>query len=134
MAEKKIGKGTQFKKGATTISQVIDLDPPKSTKEEVEATDLASTVRETLPGDPPDPGDLGVMQAWTPGDTNHELIDTAHANSTIEAYSIVWNQFTTPKTDSFSAWVKEIGPEKVTIRGLITRRIVLKLTTIITRS
>lgn len=134
MAEKKIGAGTQLKMGSTVLSQIISFDPPHETREEVEATTLDSAVRETLPGEPRDTGELALMQAWTPGDTNHELLDTAMKDRTIDAYSIVWNSLTTPKTDSFSAWVKELGGESVGPKGLIQRRVVFKLTTAITRS
>jgi hypothetical protein len=134
MPEKKIGAGTLLKQGATTLSQIIGFDPPKETREEVPATTLDSTVEETLPAEPRNTGELAFMQAWTPGDTNHQLLDTAMLNRTIDAYSIVWSSLTTPKTDSFSAWVKELGGESVSPKGLIQRRVVLKLTTAITRS
>lgn len=134
MAEKKIGATTLLKQGATTLSQIIGFDPPHETREEVEATTLDSTVRETLPGEPRDTGELAFTQAWTPGDTNHQLLDTAMANKTIDAYSIVWQSLTVVKTDSFSAWVKELGGESVSPKGLITRRVVMKLTTAITRT
>ena len=45
-----------------------------------------------------------------------------------------WNQFTTPKIDSFSGWVKKIGPEKVESKKMVTRIIIIKLTTAITRT
>lgn len=134
MAEKKIGATCSLKQGSTTLSQIISFDPPHETREEVEATTLDSTVRETLPAEPRDTGELSFVQAWTPGDTNHQLLDTAMASRTTDAYSIVWASLTVSKTDSFSAWVKELGGEQVTPKGLITRRVVLKLTTAITRS
>lgn len=134
MPEKKIGHGAVLKKGITTISQIVDFDPPQLEREEVPSTTLDSAVEETLPGDPESVGELTLKQAWTPGDTNHELIETSFNARTIEAWSIEWLQFTVTKIDSFSGWVKKIGPEKVESKKLVTRLITIKLTTGITRT
>lgn len=134
MAEKRIAHGARLKKGATLISQVKNFTPPAFEREEVEAVTLDSDVEDTIPGDPPSVGELRFLQVWTPGDTNHELLDAAALNKTIESYTIEWPMFSVPKKDTFSAWVKRLGPEQFESKSAITREVVLKLTTVVTRT
>lgn len=134
MPEKKAGHGAVLKQGATTISQIVDFDPPILERDEVPSATLDSTVDETLPGDPEKVGELTFKQAWTPGDANHELLDTAFNAKSVDAYSIVWAMLSTSYTDSFSGWVKRLGPEKVESKKLITRMVTIKLTTTVTRA
>ena len=122
-----------LKRGATTITFVRSIQPPTMSRDEVNATTLDNTVDYNIPGDPEDPGEVSLEMVWTSGDTNDELFDTDFAAETITSWSIVYAS-PISRTATFDAWVKSLSPANYESRTLITRTIVLRLTTIITWS
>lgn len=117
--------------GPTAITYVRSIQPPAFTREEVDATTLDDAVAYFIPGDPEDPGEVTIEMVWTSGDSNDELFDTDFAANTIASWKIAYAAPIT-RTATFSAWVKSLTPAQYESRTLITRTIVLRLTTAIT--
>lgn len=133
---KNIGHGTTIHRvtsGPTQITFVRSITPPAFTREDVNATDLDSTVQYNIPSDPEDPGEVTVEMYWTSGDTNDELWDTDFNARTIASWKIVYASPIT-RTATFSAWVKSLTPAVIESNSVISRTIVLRLTTAITWS
>jgi hypothetical protein len=118
-------------RSGTAITFVRSIQPPSFTREEVDATTLDSTVAYHIPGDPEDPGEVTIEMVWTPGDTNDELFDTDFNAETITSWTITYGSPIT-RVATFSGWVKSLSPAQYESRTLITRTIVLRLTTAIT--
>lgn len=119
--------------GPTAITFVRSIQPPTFSREEVDATTLDGTVAYNIPGDPEDPGEVSIVMVWTSGDTNDELFDTDFNAETIASWKIVYGSPIT-RTATFDAWVKSLSPANFESRTLITRTIVLRLTSAITWS
>jgi hypothetical protein len=118
-------------RSGTAITFVRSIQPPSFTREEVDATTLDSTVAYHIPGDPEDPGEVTIEMVWTAGDTNDELFDADFSAETITSWTITYASPIT-RVATFSAWVKSLSPAQYESRSLITRTIVLRLTTAIT--
>lgn len=133
---KNIGHGCSFARvtaGPTTIGQVRVITPPALSREDVNATTLDDTVDYNLPSDPEDPGEVQIVQLWTSGETNDELIDTDFNARTIASWKIVYPS-PISRTATFSAWVKKIEPASLESRETIKRTVTFRLTTAITWS
>lgn len=128
---KNIGHGTTFSRGTTQITFLRAITPPAISREDVNATDLDATVQYNLPSDPEDPGEVTLEMFWTSGDTNDELLDTDFNARTISSWKITYAS-PISRTATFSAWVKSLSPITIESNSVISRTIVLRLTTAIT--
>lgn len=126
MAEKKIGHGATLTIAGTTCSQIRNIQPPSFSREDVDATTLDDGVQYNLPSDPEDPGEVTFEQIWQQSDTNHLLLDTDFGARTIATYTIVY-PLSTPRTCTFSAWVKSLSPGVLEGKSVIMRTVVLRL-------
>ena len=116
-----------------TVGQIRNLQPPMFTREAVEATTTDSTLDEFIAASIPNWGMLRFTQCWEPGDTSHQELDTAAAAATVMNCKIVYD-LATDKTDTFSGFITEMGPEAAGPKDLITRTVVIQLTTVVTRT
>lgn len=131
---KNIAHGIQLSRvtaGPTQITFIRAIKPPAVSREDVNATDLDSTVDYNIPSDPEDPGEVEIDMYWTSGDTNDELLDTDFNAKTIASWKIVYPSPIT-RTATFSAWVKSLSPARMESRDVVIRTIVFRLTTAIT--
>ena len=143
MATKTLGNGIVLKYDEdgdtlshTAIGEIVNIELPAQTCDDIDVTDLDSTIVEYLPSDVDDMGEVSFTQLWHAGDTVHEHIDTAFANrSTANTYQwqIVY-PYSTPVTDQFTGYVKSKGGESAGPRDSIKRRVTIKLTSAITRT
>ena len=120
----------------TTIGEITNITGPTISCESVNATTTDSAFEAFLPSEVDDNGQVTFDQIWHAGDTNHELVDTAFDNrATTHAYG--W-QITYPYastvTDDFDAFVLSISPAAVGPKDVISRTVVLQLTSAITRA
>jgi hypothetical protein len=131
---KNIGHGIELHRvtsGPTKITFLRRITFPEFSREDVNCTDLDSTVQFNIPSDPEDPGELAADMYWTSGDTNDELMDTDFLARTIASWKVV---FPSPisRTATFSAWVKRLSPSPFESNGAVIRSIAWRLTTNIT--
>ena len=130
---KHIGHGTTLSIGGTPIAQVKTVTPPGISREEVDTTTLDSTVEDSLPSDPRNMGELQLHLVWHPGDTNHELLDTAFNARTISVYVLTYPS-SVGKADTFSGYIKSLTPTALEGKNHLGRDVVIKLTTAIVRA
>lgn len=133
---KNIAHGIQLSRvtaGPTQITFLRSIKPATFSREDVNATDLDSTVDYNIPSDPEDPGEVEADMYWTPGDTNDELMDTDFNARTIASWKVVYPS-PISRTATFSAWVKSLSPPRMESRDVVIRTITWRLTTAITWS
>lgn len=150
---KQIGLGTILDmdpaNGTTwsAVSLISVLTPPGRTRAEVEAGTLGDTFHAPAQGRE-ESSEFTFTQYWHPNDTDHERIDdafdgTQSGNSgdvgDVAAWRITYPHGgtasgSTAPIDTFSGWVKTIGPEQVEPNGLFSRQVTIQRTTAITRS
>jgi hypothetical protein len=126
--QKKIGHGITISQNGTAMSQIRNIRWITQSREEVEATTLDDGVEYMLPSDPENVGEVTFEQIWTGGEANHELIETDFDARTINAYTVVFNTWTTTRTAAFNAWVKSHGDVQIDGKTVLFRTVVLKLT------
>jgi len=131
-SDKTIGHGTVYKIGSTAIARVRSITPPTQSRDEADGTTLDSLVKDKIPGDPPDAGEVVLDLVWKPGETNDEVLDTAYKSKTIDTHSIVYPT-AVGKTDTFSGWIKSLTPAPIESATVLSRQVTIVLTTAITR-
>lgn len=117
----------------TLLAQVKSVTPPPPSREEVDTTTLDSTVEDSLPSDPRNMGEVQLHLVWHPGDTNHEILDTAMNSRTNAAWKLTYPTSVAFK-DVFSGYVKSLTPTALEGKNHIGRDVVIKLTSAITRT
>jgi hypothetical protein len=150
--KKQIGLGSLFEMdpaGGSTyvaVSMVINLTPPGRERETAdggvldEALDVPVQAREAA-------SETRFLQFWEPGDTDHERLDTVFEGTggagsqdvgDVATFRITYPHdgtatSSTAPIDTFSGWVKRLGPESVDASGTYRREVVIQRTTDITR-
>lgn len=131
-AEKKLGHSTIFKQASTTIAQLTRIKPPGYDRGEVEVTDLASTIAEFIPGDPPEITEALVDGIWVGGLASQELLQTAAAAKTNDTYSVVISSWTTSRTGTFTAYVTMVDPNEIQSKNPLAFSARLRPTSVVT--
>jgi len=143
MADKTIGNGILLKydedgnaTAHTTIGEIINVTPPTISREDIDITTTDSTFDETI-ASIPNYGEMSFDQVWDPNDTNHELIETGFDNAVaarLYQWQIVYPVVAAAVTDTFTGYVKSIGPQSIGPKDSIKRTVIVKLTSAITRA
>ena len=128
-----IGANATLSIDSTAVGQIRNLQPPGGTRYAIETTCFDSTREEYVAATTYNPGILRFEQAWEPGDTGHEELDTAFKSGATVACQIVYD-LATDKTDAFSGIITELGHPSVDAKGVISRQVSIQLTTAITRT
>jgi len=137
-ATKQAAHGTLFKidpdgnSSFDTLTLTTDVTPPPRVREEIEGRELADDFEVPILGIEM-ASKFDVVQFWHPGDTNHELIDTAFDAKTDFAAQIVTSH-NTPVTDEFNVKVVGLTPETLTPGGTYKRTVSFLRTSDITRT
>lgn len=139
MATKQIGLGTIVKVDEddtgstfTTCTVVMEVTPPKRSREKVDVTSLDDTLATYAPGIETH-SEFKFKQFWHPTDTQHTSIDTLFGSKAQVIWNIVY-PFASPITDQFEGWVSDIEPETITTNGTISRTVTIQRCTAITRT
>lgn len=134
-----IGKGTLVKldpipAGSTYVAVgcVRELTPPPRERNTAEGTCLIDDLETELPGNET-VSEFEFMQFWEPGQTNDEIIDTLFGSGLSGEWEVTY-PLSTPVVDTFSGWVKMIGPEQIVSNEVMSRTITVSRDSAITRT
>jgi len=124
---------------------VKTMTPPGREREEADGRALGDILDVPTQGGEAQ-SEMIFTQFWHPGDTNHELMDTqfgvdTNPNSigTVAAFRITYPHGgtkvgDTAPTDSFSGYVRRLGPESLEPTGVYMREVAIRRTTAVTRA
>lgn len=90
----------------TAIPQVVSIDGPTATNDEIDTTHLTSTAKEFI-GALPDYGSLNTEIEWDERDTVHSGLRTDFQNRTVRPFQII-DTGSPIKTASVSGFVKTL--------------------------
>lgn len=133
--------GVVFKMGSTstpstTLSNVIEVGPPKTTKEAVETTDHGSPggAQEFISDGVYDPGELTVSLNYIAGDTNDDACLAALAAT--GDYYFQWTANAASGKESFTAKgvVTSYGLDSLPVKGKQTATMTVKLSGPVTQA
>lgn len=148
---KRIGIGTVLQmdpaNGTTyaNVSMIRNITPPALEREEADGRLLGDVLDVPVHGGQAQM-ELGFTQFWTPDSTSHELIDTAYSNSTNDdnagdevAFRLIFPHAGTDTGSDAPVWtfsgrVRLITPETIESQSVISREVMVRLTTDITRA
>lgn len=135
-AEKQVAHGTLFKTDLSgslaTLALTREVTPPPREREEVDGRDLVDDFDVPLLGIEVK-SSFSVNQFWHPGETSHELLDTAFDDKTEFTCQIV-TPHETPVTDEFDAKITKLEPASLQANGTYQRTVTFLRTTGITRT
>lgn len=128
------------------VSMAINVTPSARERETADGGVLADDFDVPVQGREV-PSELVFNQFWEPGDTDHELLDTAFNGSggagSQNISDTVSFRLTYPHDgtatssvapiDEFSGWIKRLAPATVEVNGTYRREVVIQRTTDITR-
>lgn len=108
------GAGTTFARGDgaspevfTAVGDVVSIDGPQISKDEIEVTALDSAAKEFI-GALDDPGELTLQLNWNPQDAGHVALRQDAEGSTVRNYRIVWNDVSSTQV-TFAGEVMEFS-------------------------
>lgn len=116
----------------TTLELVREVTPPPREREEIDGRTLDTTFEVPLLGIEVK-STFELQQFWHPGDSNHELLDTAFGAKTEFAFQIV-TPHTAPITDEFNVQVEKLAPAALQPNGTYQRNVTFLRTSAITRT
>jgi hypothetical protein len=116
----------------TTLELVREFTPPPRQREQIDGRTLDDDFEVPLIGIE-SKSEFSLEQFWHPGDTNHELLDTAFDAKTEFAMQMV-TPHTAPITDEFDVIVVKLDPKALQPNGTYQRTVGFVRTTDITRT
>ncbi|GAA4442932.1 phage tail tube protein [Bremerella cremea] len=140
MSEKRIGKGAKVEVDHdgnltyTKIGLMKDITPPGRSRAGADDTELDADLMTEFPGIE-EVSEFTFTQFWHAGDSNHEMIDDLfdEGEDGIVSWRITY-PYSTPVTDTFSGWVKNITPAQIVKEDIMSRQVTVSRTSAITRS
>jgi len=131
----------------SAITMAINCTPPGREREIADGGVLGENFHVPVQGREA-ASEVTIAQFWEPGDTDHELIDTAFDGSggsgsqsigDVVSFRFVYPHDGTASgsvapTDAFSGFIKNIGPQSIEVTGTIRREVTIQRTTDITRA
>jgi len=140
MAQKMGAYGAIIKYGSTAVGEVRSITPVSQTYTRIEADDLSSTIKTSIPGIYEE-DDIEFVQLYEPGDSDQEAIDTLQENRTTSAWAIVYppkpdgdGTTTATQTKTFNAKVISISEAEMDNSSIISRTVVLNRQGDVTKS
>lgn len=136
------GEGTRLQLGSGTpptltfadISPVVSIEGNEVTAEDVDRTDLLSTMKEFRPSSIPDPGEMSLTLLFDPQDTNHQALQDDAYSPTVRTWRLVYNNGTTTRPhDEFSGYIKSFKTTGIEQDSDLQAEISIKITGTITR-
>jgi hypothetical protein len=112
----------------TKIPQVTSITPPGSTMDDIDVTDLESTVME-YDSTIPDPQPIAATFNYDPADTEHAALKDLHDAGTAVAIEV---RLAASKKYTCTAYVKTWQPQVLEIKGIQKVDITLRPTGAIT--
>lgn len=131
--------GVVFKIGttstpSTTIADVFEISPPKTTREAVDVTThgSASGIMEFIPDGVSDPGELTVQMLYTAASASDTAILTAFSSG--DVYYFQWSAKGSASTKTFTTQgvITEYGPDALPVKGKQTATMKVKLSGAVT--
>ncbi len=131
--------GVVFKLGttstpSTTIADVFEIGPPKTTRDAVDVTTHGSANgnMEFIPDGVSDPGELTVQMLYTAASASDTAILTAYSAGTL--YYFQWTAKAASGTKMFTTQgvITEYGPDALPVKGKQTASMKIKLSGAVT--
>ncbi len=116
----------------TTVGLTKTITPPTRKRARIDNVDLSDTLATDAAGIE-EKSDFSFEQYWTPGDTDHELIDTLFGSAAAVPWQVIY-PLGTPVTDEFDAIVVEMTLGALQSDGMIMRTVTCHRTTAIART
>lgn len=120
----KIGNGAS-PEVFTAIPQIVSIDGPSSSNEEIDVTHLGSVKREYTAAIP-DAGELNCEIEWDERDTVHAGLRTKFSAATTHNFQLV-DAGSPMKTASFSGFIKSL-PQTYNIDDVVRSSMVIRIT------
>lgn len=122
----------------TAVGCLKDATPPKRSIKTADATCLDDSREDMQPGIA-DATEFTFTHFWEIGEASNTMIDTlfSNAKSKTTPYDVDWQviyPLSTPVTEAFSGWVKEISPETIKVGEFLTRQVTVMTTSVSTLS
>lgn len=109
----------------TAIPQIVSIDGPSASNEEIDVTNLSSTAREFIAAIP-DYGELNCEVEWDERNTVHAGLRTKFNAGTTHNFQLV-DAGSPQKTASFSGFVKSV-PQAYNIDDVVRSSLVIRIT------
>ena len=131
--------GVVFKIGttstpSTTIADVLEVGPPKTTRDAVDVTTHGSAngIMEAIPDGVSDPGEISVQMLYTAASATDTAILTAFSAGTL--YYFQWTAKSASGTKTFTTQgvITEYGADPLPVKGKQTATMKVKLSGAVT--
>lgn len=110
-------------------TQVIDIDPPSLSAEDVDVTTIDDNVEQTVQSKQINAGELSFTQLYDPNDTEQAKLDTLLSSGAAVPWRISY-PFATPDVQGFTGYVKGLEIGTLAVANAITRKCTVKLTSL----
>ncbi|WP_254510420.1 phage tail tube protein [Anatilimnocola floriformis] len=124
------GMGTTIKMGSDVTAQVLSISGPAFSLSAIDATNLASTWKEYVPGIH-DIGELTFEIQYNAGETTHAGLTTAHIAKTVSTWTLTFTD-TGAATWAFSGFITGFEPGGMEEDGIVTASVTVQGTGAIT--